>query len=135
VLNPPPDRFTGRLYVLTDGGAFSATNDFLDLVYRYHRTAGRSVRFVGEQNGGDNAFGRVSGGQILPIVLPNSKQRLSIPLLGSRQHFATTMPKAIIPDHRISPLIQDVIAGVDCEPLFARELIARQRVQKTRAAR
>jgi hypothetical protein len=139
VLNPQTDRFVGRLYVLTDGGAFSATNDFLDLVYRYHRTAGRSVRFVGEQNGGDNVFGRVSGGQTLPIVLPNSKQRLSIPLLGSIQHFATTVPKAIIPDHRIRPSIQDVIAGVDRELLFARERIARQRiarqrVQKTRAA-
>jgi hypothetical protein len=32
VFEPQPNRFTGRLYVLTNGGCFSATNSFLDLV-------------------------------------------------------------------------------------------------------
>jgi hypothetical protein len=126
---PQPDRFTGRLYVLTDGGAFSATNGFLDLVYRYHRREGRQVQFVGEQNGGDNAFGFGSGGQALAIVLPHSRQTLSIPLLGSRQHFADAVPKAVIPDHPIRPSIQDVITGTDRELVFVRDLIARQRGQ------
>jgi C-terminal processing protease CtpA/Prc len=135
VYEPQPDRFTGRLYVLTDGGSFSATNGFLDLVYRYHRMEKRSVQFVGEQNGGDNSFGRASGGKALVITLPNSKQRLSIPLLGASQHFASNVPKAVIPDHRISPAIQDVIGGIDRELLFARELIARQRLQKVRGGR
>ena len=127
VYDPQPDRFTGPLYVLTDGGSFSATYDFLDLVYRYHRMEGRSVRFVGEQNGGDNSFGRASGGQMLGVVLPNSKQKLNIPLLGSTHHFATTAPKAVIPDDHISPSIQDVIAGRDRELAFVRQAIARSR--------
>jgi hypothetical protein len=133
--DPQPDRFTGRLYVLTDGGAFSATNDFLDLVHRFHRREGRYVRFVGEPNGGDVTFGRVSGGQALAIVLPHSRQTLSIPLLGSRQHFADASPKAVIPDHRIIPSIQDVITGTDRELLFVRDLIARQRFQLTPSIR
>ena len=122
---PRPDAFTGRLHVLADGGSFSATNELLDLVYRYHRMEGRSVRFVGEQNGGDNAFGRTSGGQSLVIVLPHSRQRLSIPLLGGSQHFAAYEARAVIPDHRVVPSIQDVISGVDRALLFTRESIGR----------
>jgi hypothetical protein len=111
--------------VLTDGGSFSATNSFLDLVYRYHRRAGRSVRFTGEENGGDNTFGKTSGGQILPIVLPYSRQKLNIPLLGGAQHFAGITPRAVIPDHRVRPSIQDVIKGVDRELLFLRSTLKR----------
>ena len=122
---PRPDRFTGRLHVLTDGGSFSATNEFLDLVYRYHRVEGRPVRFLGEQNGGDNAFGRTSGGQSLVIVLPHSRQRLSIPLLGGSQHFAAHQPRAVIPDVRVTPSIQDVLDGTDRVLLLVRESIAR----------
>jgi hypothetical protein len=54
---------------------------------------GRHVSFVGEQNGGDNTFGKSSGGQALAIVLPHSKLSLSIPLLGASEHFATAEPK------------------------------------------
>lgn len=122
---PRPDRFTGRLHVLTDGGSSSATNELLDLVYRYHRVEGRAVRFVGEQNGGDNAFGRTSGGQSLVIVLPHSRQRLGIPLLGGSQHFASHEPRAVIPDVRVTPSIQDVLDGTDRVLLFVRESIAR----------
>lgn len=124
--DPQPNSFTGRLYVLTDGGSFSATNAFLDLVYRYHRIEeGKSVRFVGEQNGGDNSFGQVSGGQMLTVVLPNSGQKLSIPLLGFSQHFAEVPSGAVIPDHPVSPSILDVITGTDRALLFTRELISR----------
>lgn len=121
---PRADAFTGRLHVLTDGGSFSATNGFLDLVYRYHRMEGRPVRFWGEQNGGDNAFGWASGGQTLQIVLPHSKLRLRIPLLAGRQHFAAYETKAVIPDERITPTIQDVLAGTDPVLRAVRESIA-----------
>jgi hypothetical protein len=57
---------------------------------------GRSVRLVGEQNGSDNAFGRTTGGQPLVIVLPHSRQRLSVPLPGGSQHFASYPPRAVV---------------------------------------
>jgi hypothetical protein len=112
---------------LTDGGSFSATNNFLDLVHRYHRREGRHVSFVGEQNGGDNSFGKSSGGQALAIALPHTKLSLSIPLLGASEHFATANPKAVIPDHTVTPSIQDVVAGTDRQLLFVLESIAQQR--------
>lgn len=127
---PAPEAYTGRLHVLTDGGSFSATNGFLELVHRFHRREGRHVSFVGEENGGDNTFGKSSGGQVLTIVLPHSKLSLSIPLLGFSQHFATAQPKAAIPDHPIIPSIEDVLARTDRQLLFVRESIARQRAQK-----
>jgi hypothetical protein len=122
---PRPDAFKGRLYVLTDGGSFSAANDFVDMVYRYHRREGRSVRFVGEQNGGDSALGWASGGQTLTLVLPNSGLKLRIPLLGGRQHFGAYPGTAVLPDHPVTPSIQDVLAGVDRPLQFVIDRIAR----------
>jgi hypothetical protein len=85
------------------------------------------VRLVGEQNGSNNAFGRTAGGQPLVIVLPHSRQRLSIPLPGGSQHFASCQPRGVIRDERVIPSIQDVIAGTDRQFLFVRESIARCR--------
>lgn len=121
---PQPDAFTGRLHVLTDGGSFSATNIFVELVYRYHRATGRSVRFVGEQNGGDLSAG-TSGGQSLVLVLPHSRLRLVIPLLGSPQHAAEAGAPPVIPDQRVVPSIQDVIAGTDPALQFVLQSIGR----------
>jgi hypothetical protein len=105
VFEPQPNRFTGRLYVLTDGGCFSATNSFLDLVYRYHRVEKRSVTFIGEQNGGDNSSGRGSGGQMLSIVLPHSKQKLAIPLwaLSSTSRSWSPRQKSLIIESALDP--------------------------------
>ena len=121
--DPASDAFTGRLYVLTDGGSFSATNGFLDLVYRYHRGEGRSVRFVGEENGGDNARGLASGGQMIAVVLPNSGLRLSVPLLGVTRHLAGAEPSATIPDHVVTPSVLDMVDGTDRALAFVLRLI------------
>lgn len=122
---PQPDAFTGRLYVLTDGGSFSATNEFVDLVYRYHRRERRPVRFVGEPNGGDTAYGRVSGGQQVGFVLPHSRQRLTVPLLGSAQHFGAYPGEAHIPDALVTPSSRDIGAGVDRVLEFVRNSVER----------
>jgi hypothetical protein len=44
---PNPHAFTGELYVLTNGGSFSATNSVLDLLYHYHREKGPVGRLCG----------------------------------------------------------------------------------------
>ncbi len=135
--SPDPAAFAGRLYVLVDGGTSGEAGDYLDLVWRYHRGAGRFVRFVGEPNGGDNAYGRVSGGRTRDVVLPHSGQRLTIPILGFTRHFSTAAPNAVIPDHRVRPSAWDLAAGVDRELEFTRALIAeaRRRDSTTRVAR
>jgi hypothetical protein len=118
---PQPDRFLGRLWVLVDGGAFSATNQFLDLVHQHHRKAGLPVRFVGEAPGGDSHLGRDSGGQA------NSRQRLSIPLLGFRQFFAAPAGAPAIPDDLVRPSLQDLLSRTDRELLFALQAIEASR--------
>ena len=125
VYAPEPDAFAGRLYVLTNGGSFSATNAFLDLVARYHRLAKRPVWFVGRENGGASAFDRASGGQTLPIVLPHSRQRLTIPLLGGRKLTGGDGSRVAIPDREVVPTIADLLSGADPELRYVRdELIA-----------
>ena len=122
---PAPDAFTGRLYVLADGGSFSATTGFLDLVYYYHRAASRSIQFVGEQSGGDTVLGLSTGGQQVRVVLPHSGLQLSVPLLGSVRYFASAEPPARIPDYAVAPSVLDMVDGTDRALVFVRDLIAR----------
>ncbi len=110
---PQPDAFAGRLTVLTDGGSYSATTLLVDLIYRYHRRAGRDVWFAGEPPAGDLAGGRMSAGQTLTLVLPNSRQRLTVPLIGSAMHGAGYPGETRIPDALLAPTGSDVAAGTD----------------------
>lgn len=108
---PARAAYTGPLTVLVDGGSFSATGILLDVIHRFHRREGRPVTFVGETPGVDTRFGWSSGGQSLPLVLPNSGLRLSVPLLGTRDHFGAA--PAALPDVRLRPTAVDLRDGVD----------------------
>lgn len=121
---PRPEAYKGRLTILTDGGSFSATNDFIDLVARFHRREGRPVRFVGEQNGGTNAFRYASGAQIR-FRLPNSRELLAVPSIAAPTYFGTATPPVVIPDRVVVPSIADQIAGID------RALIVAQQADRT----
>ena len=106
--------------MLTDGGSFSATNDFIDLVARFHRREGRQVRFVGEQNGGTNSFKFASGAQ-LRFRLPNSGELLAIPTIAAPTHFGTAKPPVIIPDQIVIPTIAEQVAGIDHALIVAQQ--------------
>lgn len=121
---PNVDHFDGPLYLITNGGSFSATNQFIDLIRRWRRMAGAEAVFVGERNGGDNAAEWLSGGQMASFLLPHSRQRLTVPLLAFHRLSASDEARGAIPDHPVEPSIQDVIGGVDRELLVTRELIA-----------
>ena len=119
LFKPRANAFTGRLTILTDGGSFSATNDFLDLVARFHRREGRQVRFVGEQNGGTN-FKYSSGAQIR-VRLPNNRELLAMPTIAAPTHFGTARPPVIVPDRIVVPTIAERIAGIDRALLVAQQ--------------
>ena len=127
VYPPKADAFRGRLFVITNGGSFSATNGVIDLVAHFHRAKGRHAVFVGTPNGGDNAAEWSSGGQTLTVALPHSKQRLTVPLLASRRLSGGGAKPTPLPDHRVVPSIEDVVGGIDREMVFAGELAATAR--------
>jgi hypothetical protein len=110
---PNPDAYLGPLVVLTDGGSFSATGGLIDLIHRFHRRNGRIVTFLGETPGVDTRLGWGSGGQSLSIVLPNSRLRVAVPLLGSPYHFATSPTSVRLPDKVLRPTPEELKTGKD----------------------
>lgn len=103
---PPHElNFSGNVFVLIDGGCFSATGHFCSLV-KYHNLA----TFIGEETGGsfycnDNST---------LVTLSNSGIRVNIP----RTTFQTsvtgfTWGRGIFPDITIRPTLADYIGGID----------------------
>lgn len=105
-----PNHFTGKLYVLINGGSFSAS-----CILSSSLKANPDVTFVGEETGG--AFnGTVAG--IMPLVqLPNSKIPLRIGLMDIRTINQTKdfEGRGIFPDKEIIPTISDKISKKDPE--------------------
>jgi len=104
-----PDAFKGKIYVLINGGSFSASS----ILSSNLKGSGRAY-FVGEETGG--AYnGSVAG--MLPIVkLPNSDLKVRVGLVFIAPHYKTTTEgRGIFPDKEIIPTVQDRINGIDPE--------------------
>jgi C-terminal processing protease CtpA/Prc len=105
---PRKPHFAGKVYVLIDGGSFSTTSEFMSLAH-YHGRA----EFIGEESAG-GYYGNTSGFSAR-IILPNTKMQMGIPMnrytmaVSGYQH----PDRGIIPDHPVTPTIQDLVAGKD----------------------
>jgi hypothetical protein len=114
---PSKPTFTGKVYILINGGSFSTTSEFLSQAH-YHK---RAV-FIGEESGG-GYYGNSSG--ITPLVtLPNTKIGLRVPLVT--YYMAVSGYKAashgVIPDYPLSHTIDDFIAARDKDMDLALQL-------------
>jgi C-terminal processing protease CtpA/Prc len=122
IQQPRGDHFDGTVYVLINGLTGSAAVECSAIIH----TLGRGI-FVGEETGG--GYGHNSSGDSLDIVLPNSKLRVSIPVMryslavkpGVFEHHG------LIPDYQIQSTIEDLIKGADPEMDFVLHRIAAQR--------
>lgn len=104
-----PNHFNGKLYVLINGGSFSAS-----CILSSSLKANPNVTFVGEETGG--AFnGTVAG--IMPLVaLPNSKIPLRLGLMDIKTINQTdVVGRGVFPDKEIIPTLQDKINNKDLE--------------------
>lgn len=104
-----PNHFKGKIYVMINGGSFSASC-ILSSTLKLHP----NVTFVGEETGG--AFnGTVAG--IMPLVtLPNSKIPLRLGLMDIRTISQTdVIGRGIFPDKEIIPTFQDKIDKKELE--------------------
>lgn len=101
--------FNGKIYVLINGGSFSAS-----CILSSSLKSNPNVTFVGEETGG--AFnGTVAG--IMPVVdLPNSKIPLRLGLMNIKTKNQTEIVgRGIFPDIEIVQTVQDKISNKDPE--------------------
>ena len=106
---PMPNAFKGKVYVLIDGGSFSASS-----IISSNLMGSQRATFVGEETGG--AFnGCVAG--IMPVfVMPHSKIPVKFGLGVIRPHYKSPVDgRGIMPQVEIKPTLQDRISGKDPE--------------------
>jgi C-terminal processing protease CtpA/Prc len=101
--------YRGRLWVLQNGGSFSATGEFTSVLHHNYPDA----VFVGEESGA-GYYGNVSGASVR-LVLPNTGVRVNLPLMKYSSAVAGYSPadRGLIPDVEFEPSIEDVMAGRD----------------------
>ncbi|OJJ17974.1 hypothetical protein BKI52_29395 [marine bacterium AO1-C] len=117
---PQANAFTGNLYILIDGGCFSATGEFASCAH-YNKRG----KFIGEEVGG-NYYANTSGA-MLSLVLPNTKHRVIVTILQYVMD-VKGYPKGrgVMPDYPVDYTIQDVLQKNDLVMQKALKLIDEQ---------
>ena len=104
---PEGPRFTGRVAILIDGLSFSATGETTSL-FHFHKKA----VFFGEECG-SGYYGNTSGFMVM-ATLPNTRIQVRIPLvLYTMAVDGYPKDRGIVPDHLVSPTIEDLLTGRD----------------------
>jgi hypothetical protein len=105
---PSKPTFTGKVYILINGGSFSATSEFSS-----HAHYRKRATFIGEESAG-GYYGNSSG--FSPLVkLPNTQLGVVVPVVTYYMAVSGYKPvsRGIVPDHPIVHTIDDLIAGKD----------------------
>lgn len=101
--------FRGKLYVLINGGSFSASS----IISSNLKGSGRAT-FVGQETGG--GYNGTVAGFMPEIKLPNSQLKVRIGVMNVVPHYKTPIiGHGIYPDYEITPTLQDKINGKDPE--------------------
>ncbi len=109
---PSRDHFDGAVYVLINGGSFSAAGFFGSLVHSAQRGT-----FIGVEAGGGSSCNDCHA----TIILPHTQIRAEIP----RCTFSMIIPglqddgHRVMPDYLVTPTVADLIAGRDAALEFA----------------
>ncbi|HYG41268.1 MAG TPA: S41 family peptidase, partial [Cytophagales bacterium] len=116
--NPQQNAFKGKVYTLINGNSFSVTTEFSSILHNNKRST-----FIGRETGG--AYYGDNSGVFGIVVLPESKLVMGIPMLAFYSNVADYPypDRGIIPDHIITPTIEDIIQEKDPEMIFTLELI------------
>ncbi len=118
---PKKDAFKGKVYVLINGGSFSASS-----VISAKLKSDKRVTLVGEETGGAND-GTVAGFYSYQ-KLPNSQIDLPIGLLLIQPNIDfTNTQKGVLPDVKIELSMQDIISNRDPQLDWVKHQIAREK--------
>jgi C-terminal processing protease CtpA/Prc len=107
--NVNKDAFKGKIYVLINGGSFSASS-----ILSTNLKGSKRAFFVGEETGG--AYNGTVAGFMPRVKLPNSKVQIRTGIMLMRSKFKTAKEgRGIFPDKEIIPTIEDRIKENDPE--------------------
>ena len=107
--NPKETNFKGKIYVLINGGSFSAS-----ALISSNLKGSQRATFVGEETGG--GYNGTVAGQMPIVLLPKSKIGVRVGLIGCIPFYKTEIfGHGIYPDKEIIPTIQDRIKEKDPE--------------------
>lgn len=116
---PVKNPYTGKLYVLINGGCFSNTASFCSRIEYYKRGT-----FIGEETGGNKVvFSGVFGLKektVLPntkIICENANYRMTV------TDITTNTGHGVVPAHLVVPAINDIIANKDAVMDYTMDLI------------
>lgn len=113
---PNEINFSGKLYVLINGGSFSNSGIVATTLKQHNRAV-----FVGNETGGNN---KVLAGYINEFTLPNTNIRVDIPT--KQFMLSESLPltgHGTIPDYEIKETIDDVLTNKDPQKEFIIKLI------------
>lgn len=118
---PEPNNFKGKIYVLINGGSFSASS-----IISSNLKSNQRAFFVGEESGG--AFNGTVAAQMPLVQLPNSKVNLRIGLaLVSAAGKTNVEGRGVFPDKEILPTLEDRKNNIDPELNWILEDIRREK--------
>lgn len=119
--DPKPNNFKGKVYVLINGGSFSASS-----VLSSNLKSTKRAFFVGEETGG--AYNGTVAAQMPTVQLPNSKVNLKIGVaVVSASGKTDILGRGIFPDKEIIPTIEDRKNNIDPELNWVLEDIKREK--------
>lgn len=121
VLQPSSPTFSGKVYVLMDGGSFSTTAEVISQLHSHGR-----AEFVGQEAGG--AYDGNNSGTIARVTLPNTRLTLHVPLMSYYLAVRGTEDnsRGVRPGHPVAYSIGDYLTGADKEMALALELARRE---------
>ncbi|MCP4220957.1 MAG: hypothetical protein GY765_40385 [bacterium] len=104
---PLSPMFSGNVFVLINGGSFSATGECTSLMH-FHKKA----LFIGEECGA-GYYGNTSG--LMPTVtLGNTQIRVPVPMMKySMAVSGYPKDRGLVPDHKVAPRIEDLLKDHD----------------------
>ena len=117
-ISPKRNGFTGKLYVLINGGTFSAASITCSIL----KAEGRAI-FVGEETGGNRVA--IFGASKL-YSLPNTQLQAYISTKSYHVQHETNDGRGIMPDIEVITLPEDAATGADRPMRFVLELIERE---------
>lgn len=104
-ISPIAHRFKGALAVLIDGGSFSNSAIFCSVLQENKRAI-----FIGEETGGSATL--LAGGA-KKVWLPHTKIEVQIPTLQYNINNKTLHKGGVVPDVKIKPTIEELVACED----------------------
>lgn len=116
---PTGPMFEGDVYILTNGGTFSAASDFAAMM----KSSGLAT-ILGRESGG-GYYGNTSMEKSY-VTLPNTKIQLEIPLVRHELNVDSNknpLGRGVIPDHEVLPSVEDLIQGIDRQMEWTMEFV------------